>query len=51
MAKFGMSDVHAGHGARSSQGTASRVNALWPRTGIATAAMQNLLGGDDAWRR
>jgi citronellol/citronellal dehydrogenase len=26
------------------------VNALWPRTAIATAAVQNLLGGDDAIR-
>jgi citronellol/citronellal dehydrogenase len=26
-------------------------NALWPRTLIATAAVQNLLGGDDAMRR
>jgi len=27
------------------------VNALWPRTTIATAAIQNLLGGDDMVRR
>jgi citronellol/citronellal dehydrogenase len=27
------------------------VNALWPRTGIATAAVQNLLGGDEMTRR
>jgi citronellol/citronellal dehydrogenase len=27
------------------------VNALWPRTVIATAAVQNLLGGDEAMRR
>ena len=27
------------------------VNALWPRTTIATAAVQNLLGGDDLIRR
>jgi len=26
------------------------VNALWPRTGIATAAINNLLGGDEAMR-
>jgi citronellol/citronellal dehydrogenase len=31
-----------------SQGVA--VNALWPRTVIATAAVQNLLGGDDTVR-
>jgi citronellol/citronellal dehydrogenase len=49
MAKFGMSMCvlgmagefkHAGIG----------VNALWPRTTIATAAIQNLLGGDAAMR-
>jgi citronellol/citronellal dehydrogenase len=27
------------------------VNALWPRTAIATAAVQNLLGGDTAVER
>ena len=27
------------------------VNALWPRTAIATAAVRNLLGGDDSIRR
>jgi citronellol/citronellal dehydrogenase len=27
------------------------VNALWPRTAIATAAVQNLLGGEEAIRR
>jgi citronellol/citronellal dehydrogenase len=27
------------------------VNSLWPRTIIATAAVQNLLGGDEAMRR
>ena len=27
------------------------VNALWPRTAIATAAVRNLLGGDDSLRR
>ena len=27
------------------------VNALWPRTAIATAAVRNLLGGDDALGR
>jgi citronellol/citronellal dehydrogenase len=27
------------------------VNALWPRTAIATAAVKNLLGGDDAVRK
>ncbi len=27
------------------------MNALWPRTAIATAAVQNLLGGDESMRR
>ncbi len=45
MAKFGMSLVVLGlAGELRSQGIA--VNALWPRTVIATAAVQNLLGGD-----
>jgi len=44
MAKFGMSVV-ALAGELRAQGIA--VNALWPRTTIATAAIQNLLGGDE----
>ena len=45
MAKFGMSLCVLGMaGEFRSQGVA--VNALWPRTVIATAAVQNLLGGD-----
>ena len=44
MAKFGMSLVVLGlAGELRTQGIA--VNALWPRTVIATAAVQNLLGG------
>lgn len=27
------------------------MNALWPRTAIATAAVKNLLGGDDSVRK
>ena len=38
--------VRAGHGG-GVQGDGIAVNALWPRTGIATAAMRNLLGGDE----
>ena len=46
MAKFGMSMCVLGMaGEFRSRGVA--VNALWPRTVIATAAVQNLLGGDD----
>src|ERR1700761_4687020 len=46
MAKFGMSLVVLGlAGELRSQGIS--VNALWPRTLIATAAVQNLLGGSD----
>ena len=45
MAKFGMSLVVLGlAGELRPKGIA--VNALWPRTLIATAAVQNLLGGD-----
>ena len=45
MAKYGMSLVVLGlAGEFRNQGVA--VNALWPRTMIATAAVQNVLGGD-----
>jgi citronellol/citronellal dehydrogenase len=33
------------------RGDGIAVNALWPRTVIATAAVENLLGGDDTVRR
>jgi citronellol/citronellal dehydrogenase len=50
MAKFGMSMVALGlAGELRGQGIA--VNALWPRTTIATAAIQNLLGGGEIVRR
>lgn len=50
MAKFGMSMCVLGMaGEFRRQGVA--VNALWPRTTIATAAVQNLLGGDELTRR
>ena len=45
MAKFGMSLVVLGL-AGELRGKVA-VNALWPRTTIATAAIKNLLGGDD----
>ena len=49
MAKFGMSLVVLGlAGELRAQGIA--VNALWPRTTIATAAIRNLLGGDAVMR-
>jgi citronellol/citronellal dehydrogenase len=45
MAKFGMSMCVLGMAAElRADGIA--VNAIWPRTVIATAAVQNLLGGD-----
>lgn len=50
MAKFGMSMCvlgMAGEFAKDGIG----VNALWPKTVIATAAVQNLLGGDDSIKR
>jgi citronellol/citronellal dehydrogenase len=50
MAKFGMSIIVLGlAGELRSKGIA--VNALWPRTVIATAAVQNLLGGDALMRQ
>jgi citronellol/citronellal dehydrogenase len=49
MAKFGMSMVVLGlAGEFRAKGIA--VNALWPRTPIATAAVKNLLGGDALMR-
>jgi citronellol/citronellal dehydrogenase len=50
IAKYGMSLCVLGMaGEFREQGIA--VNALWPRTAIATAAVRNLLGGDDMIRR
>ena len=50
MAKFGMSLVVLGlAGELKPRGIA--VNALWPRTTIATAAVENLLGGEALMRR
>jgi len=50
MAKFGMSLCVLGmSGEFREQGVA--VNALWPKTVIATAAVQNLLGGSDVVNR
>jgi citronellol/citronellal dehydrogenase len=50
MAKFNMSIIALGlSGELKSNGIA--VNALWPRTTIATAAVKNLLGGDALVRR
>jgi citronellol/citronellal dehydrogenase len=47
LAKYGMSMLALGWAAEFAEdGIAS--NALWPRTLIATAAVKNLLGGDDA---
>src|SRR5204862_2829703 len=45
MSKFGMSMCVLGM-AEELKGDGIAVNALWPRTAIATAAVQNLLGGD-----
>jgi len=50
MAKFGMSMCVLGMaGEFRSQGVG--VNALWPKTTIATAAIRNILGGDEMARR
>jgi citronellol/citronellal dehydrogenase len=50
IAKYGMSMCTLGMAAEfADEGIA--FNSLWPRTIIATAAVQNLLGGDEAMRR
>ena len=49
MAKFGMSMCVLGMAKEFERRVA--VNALWPKTAIATAAVQNLLGGDEAMKR
>ncbi len=49
MAKYGMSMCVLGM-AEEFRGANIAVNALWPRTAIATAAVQNLLGGEAAMR-
>ena len=50
LSKYGMSMCVLGM-AEEFRGQGVAVNALWPRTLIATAAVQNLLGGDEAIRR
>lgn len=50
MAKFGMSMCVLGM-AEEFKPDGIAVNALWPRTVIATAAVQNLLGGDEIMKR
>ncbi|MFQ3582148.1 MAG: NAD(P)-dependent oxidoreductase [Chloracidobacterium sp.] len=50
MAKYGMSMCVLGM-AEEFRHQGVGVNALWPRTAIATAAVQNLLGGDETIRR
>ena len=50
IAKYGMSMSTMGM-AEEFRGDGVAFNTLWPRTIIATAAVQNLLGGDEAMRR
>ena len=50
MSKFGMSMCVLGMAAEFSEAGIA-VNALWPRTTIATAAIQNVLGGDEMMAR
>jgi citronellol/citronellal dehydrogenase len=50
IAKYGMSTVTLGL-AEELKDDGIAANSLWPRTIIATAAVQNLLGGDEAMRR
>lgn len=50
MAKYGMSQCVLGLSAEFKRDNIA-VNALWPRTAIATAAVKNLLGGDSVMKR
>ncbi len=50
MAKFGMSMCALGM-AEEFRSDGIAFNTLWPRTAIATAAVQNLLGGDESMKR
>ncbi len=50
MAKFGMSMCALGM-AEEFKSDGIAFNTLWPRTAIATAAVQNLLGGDESMKR
>lgn len=50
IAKYGMSLVTLGL-AEELKDAGIAANSLWPRTTIATAAVQNLLGGDETMRR
>lgn len=50
IAKYGMSMCTLGMSAEFAEAGIA-VNSLWPRTIIATAAVQNLLGGDEAMAR
>ena len=49
MSKYGMSMCVLGM-AEEFRDAGVAVNALWPKTAIATAAVKNLLGGDEAIR-
>ncbi|MFW5659453.1 MAG: short chain dehydrogenase, partial [Bacteroidota bacterium] len=50
MAKYGMSMCVLGMAGEFEEDNIG-VNALWPRTAIATAAVKNVLGGDEMMRR
>src|ERR671920_36241 len=50
LSKMGMSMITLGVAADEAE-AGGGANCLWPRTIIATAAVQNLLGGDEAMRR
>ncbi|MEK6233370.1 MAG: SDR family oxidoreductase, partial [Planctomycetales bacterium] len=50
ISKYGMSMCVLGM-AEEFKGQGIAANALWPKTAVATAAVRNLLGGDEAIRR
>jgi citronellol/citronellal dehydrogenase len=50
LAKYGMS-IYAWAMAAEFKDKGIAFNCLWPRTGIATAAIQNILGGDEGMKR
>ena len=51
LAKYSHVGLRLGDGAKEFKAEGIAFNCLWPRTGIATAAIQNMLGGEDGMKR